>query len=34
VKVGEGAMALQINEDIKREVSIYNNTRENVMKGM
>lgn len=34
VVINAAASALQINDDIKREVSIYNNTRENVMKGM
>jgi hypothetical protein len=34
VKLLEGAQELQINNDIKREVSFYNNTRENVMKAM
>jgi rRNA-processing protein EBP2 len=30
----EKASSLQINDDIKREIAFYNNTRENVMKGM
>lgn len=34
VKLGDAAQALQINDDIKREIAFYNNTRENVMKGM
>ena len=34
VALSEGAAALQINDDIKREVAFYNMTRENVMKGM
>lgn len=34
IKMGEAAEALKINDDIKREIVFYNNTRENVMKGM
>ena len=32
--LGDNAQSLQINNDIKREVIFYNNTRENVMKAM
>ena len=32
--MSEGSAALQVNPDIKREVTFYNTTRENVMKGM
>lgn len=34
VKLSENAAALQVNPDLKREISFYNTTRENVMKGM
>ena len=34
IHIPESAQALQINNDIKREVSFYNNTRENVMRAM
>jgi len=34
VEIAEGAKALQINDDIKREMTFYNLTREDVMKGM
>lgn len=34
IEVSEGAQSLQVNNDIKREVTFYNTTRENVMKGM
>jgi len=33
-KVADAAAALNINDDIKREIAFYNTTRENVMKGM
>jgi len=34
VGLSESAKSLQINDDIKREVAFYNNTRENVMSAM
>ena len=34
VSLGEGAAALDINDDIKREIAFYNGVRENVMSGM
>ena len=30
----KGIEALQVNEDIKREIAFYNLTRDNVIKGM
>lgn len=32
--IAEGARALEINDDIKREMTFYNLCRENVMQGM
>ena len=34
IEISDAAKALQLNDDIKREVAFYNNTRQNVMKAM